>query len=73
MQDLTSDLRMALRTVIKRPGFASVVVLSLALGIGANTTIFSVVNALFLEPLPYEAPEELVILLEDYSHEGLPS
>ena len=62
MNPLAQDLRYALRTFAKNPGFALAAILSLAIGIGANTSIFSVANALLLHPLPYQDANRLTIL-----------
>jgi len=64
LQTFAQDLRYAARGLRKNPGFVCVVVLSLALGIGANSTIFSVMNALLYRPLPYEHSERLVAIWE---------
>src|SRR4030088_1307123 len=56
-------MRYAIRSLYKRPAFSLVVILTLALGIGANTAIFSVVHAVLLSPLPFHEPEKLVTVL----------
>ena len=58
---MLGDLKFAFRQFAKSPGFAAVAVLSLALGIGANTAVFSVVNAVLLQMLPVKSPEQLVV------------
>ena len=64
MKKLLQDLRYAARTFVKRPGFVVVNVLTLALGIGASTAIFTVVNAALIKGLPYKSPEALYHLFE---------
>ena len=78
MATLIKDIQYGVRTLLKRPGFTAAAVLTLALGIGACTAIFSVVCAVVLQPLPYPHPERLVMLWEtdkngDQSNVGYPT
>jgi predicted permease len=70
MNTLLGDLRYALRMMRKNPGFAAVALLTLALGVGANTAIFSVIDAVLLNRLPYHDPGRLVMLWEQNSQRG---
>ena len=70
--DLMQDVRYGLRMIAKTPGISAIAIIALALGIGANTAIFSVVNAVLLKPLPFKQPEQLVMVWENATHLGFP-
>ena len=70
MGNFVADLRYAVRSLAKSPGFTAVAVLTLALGIGANSAIFSVVNGVILKPLQYRQPGELVMITGQFPNMG---
>ena len=72
IEETIRDARYGFRSLTRNPGFATMAIVTLALGIGANTAIFSAVDAVLLRPLPYPAADELVIVWEDATSWGFP-
>src|SRR5205807_8729642 len=68
LENLARDIRYALRTLRRNPGFSATALLTLALGIGANTAIFSLVDAFLLRTLPVKDPQELVVVRRSFPH-----
>src|SRR3954471_23924024 len=73
MSTLIQDIRYGLRILLKQPAFTLVAVITLALGIGANTAIFSLVNSILLRPLPFREPDRVVRLMQASPKLGLPT
>ncbi len=72
MENLLNDIKHGCRLLIRNPGFTIVVILALALGIGANTAVFSVMNAVLLKPLPYKNPDHIVSVAGRFTGIGIP-
>src|ERR1035441_8148712 len=70
LEQTIQDMHYACRSLLKTPGFTTIAILTLALGIGANIAIFSVVNAVLLRPLPFQHPEQLVRVFDDLNGAG---
>src|SRR5262252_9207795 len=72
MRYLVADVRHSLRLLRKAPGFAAAVIVILALGIGANSALFTVIDRTVIRPLPYANPDRLMMVWEDFSAFGAP-
>jgi putative ABC transport system permease protein len=68
---MLSEIKVALRGLAKTPGFTVIAIVTIALGIGANTAVLSLVNALLIRPLPYKNPQQLVLIWEQFAQQGL--
>src|SRR5690242_21771957 len=68
---MLSEIKVALRGLAKSPGFTVIAIATLALAIGANTAVLSLVNALLIRPLPYKNPQQLVLIWEQFANQGL--
>jgi putative ABC transport system permease protein len=68
---MLSEIKVALRGLAKTPGFTIIAIVTIALGIGANTAVLSLVNALLIRPLPYKNPQKLVLIWEQFAQQGL--
>src|SRR5213083_406768 len=66
-----NDFRFAVRQLLKQPAFTALAMITLALAIGANTSVFSLINALLVRPLPYQQPSKLVLIWERFAAQGL--
>ncbi|PYL06316.1 MAG: hypothetical protein DME34_09275, partial [Verrucomicrobia bacterium] len=68
---MLSEIKVALRGLAKSPGFTAIAIVTIALAIGANTAVLSLVNALLIRPLPYKNPQQLVLIWEQFANQGL--
>src|ERR1700754_651915 len=68
---MLNELRFAFRILLKNPAFTLIAIVTLALGIGATTAVFTLVNALLIRPLPYEKPEQLVLVFQHFTDQHL--
>src|SRR4051812_2372008 len=73
LESLLRDARYSVRTLVRTPGFATIAILVMALGIGANVAIFTVVRSVLLKPLPYRDPDRLVMLYETETNHKSPN
>src|ERR1051326_1626172 len=68
---MLSEIKVALRGLAKSPAFTAIAIVTIALAIGANTAVLSLVNALLIRPLPYKNPHQLVLIWEQFANQGL--
>src|SRR5438046_9679205 len=68
---MLSEIKVALRGLAKSPGFTGIAIATLALAIGANSAVFSLINALLVRPLPYQQPAKLALIWEQFATQGL--